>query len=47
MPNSVALTLFVLIVALFAADAMYLGWDLPVLVMEQVARLASWMAFWR
>lgn len=47
MSNSVALTLFVLIVALLVADTMFLGWGVPVLVMEQVARLSTWMAFWR
>ena len=47
MPNSVALSLFALIATLFAADFLLLGWGLPVLVMEQLARLIQWMAFWR
>lgn len=47
MPNSVALTLFALIAALFAADFALFGWGLPVLVMEQLARLIHWLAFWR
>ena len=47
MPNQVAFTLFVLILALLAADLLWLGWGLPVLAMEQIARLSEWMAFWR
>ena len=47
MTNAVALTLFALIIALFVADAFFLNWGLPVFVMEQLARLTEWLAFWR
>lgn len=47
MTNSVALTFIALIIALLLADAYFLGWGIPVLAMEQLARLTRWLAFWR
>ena len=45
--NWVALILGLIVIAVFVADAAYFGLDLPVLVMEQIARLSQWMTFWR
>jgi hypothetical protein len=47
MPNKVAITLVLMIVALVVADQIWLGGQVPVLAMEQIARLSQWMAFWR
>lgn len=47
MTNTIALWLVIAVVALFAADALFLGWDLPVLLGRQLLRLLDWVAFWR
>ena len=47
MDNTVAMILIAAIATAFAADAFFIGWGLPVFVMEQVVRLSHWLAFWR
>ena len=47
MTNIIALWLAVLIVALFAADLLYVGWDLHIARGRQLLRLLDTVAFWR
>ncbi|WP_164744752.1 hypothetical protein [Nioella ostreopsis] len=47
MTNIIALWLAVLIVALFAADFLYFGWDLHIELGRQMLRLLDTVAFWR
>jgi hypothetical protein len=47
MTNTIALWLAVLIVALFAADLLYFGWDLHIALGRQLLRLLDTLAFWR
>ncbi|MFV1876032.1 hypothetical protein [Nioella sp.] len=47
MTNIIALWLAVLIVALFAADFLYFGWDLHIALGRQLLRLLDTVAFWR
>lgn len=47
MTNSIVISLFVLIVAIFVMDAMLLHDDLPVIVGKRALDLIEWVAFWR
>lgn len=47
MNGKAALFLAIVIVGLFVADAVYLGWDLPTFVGKRLAELIDWIAFWR
>lgn len=47
MTNTLALWLAALIIAVFAADLLYFGWDLHIVLGRQLLRLLDWMAFWR
>jgi len=47
MTNQIALVLGLLILALFAADALVLHWGLPLLLGKQVAGLIEYLSFWR
>ena len=47
MTNTVALWLGGTILAFFAADALVLGWNLPVVLGQQFLDLLAWVAFWR
>lgn len=47
MNNKVALVLAILIAGLFAADAFYLDWNLPVFLGKKLSELSQWLAFWR
>lgn len=47
MTNRIALWLGLAILALFLADALVLGWGLPVIIGRLLIRLIDWMAFWR
>jgi len=47
MTNTIALWLILALIALFAADYLFLGWDLPVTIGRLLLRLLDWLAFWR
>lgn len=47
MNTYVALWTAGLILALFAADILFLDWDLWVNGMKQLIRVMNWLAFWR
>ena len=47
MTNRIALTLALLIVALFVADALVLHWNLPVFLGRKFAALIEYHSFWR
>jgi hypothetical protein len=47
MNTTAALWIGGFILALFAADHFYFGWDLWVNGMKQLIRLMNWLAFWR
>ncbi|WP_199559107.1 hypothetical protein [Nioella nitratireducens] len=46
MTNTIAIWIVVLVLGVFAADFLYFGWDLPVLVGRQLLRLVDWVSFW-
>jgi hypothetical protein len=47
MTNTIALWLGAIIIALFIADAVWLEWGLPILIMKQLTILIDWLAVWR
>ena len=47
MTNRIALTLALLIVVLFVADALMLHWNLPVFLGRKFAALIEYLSFWR
>lgn len=47
MTNTIAFWLAALIVAIFAADFLYFGWDLHIVLGRQLLRLLELIAFWR
>ncbi|MDS9468656.1 hypothetical protein RGQ15_13905 [Paracoccus sp. MBLB3053] len=47
MTNSIAIGLGLLILALFALDALVLHLDLPVFLGKQFAALIEYLSFWR
>ncbi len=46
MTNTIAIWIIVIVVGAFAADFLFLGGDLPVLVGRQLMRLVDWLSFW-
>jgi hypothetical protein len=47
MTDRIALWLAALVIAVFAADALWFHWDLPVFLGRELARTSEWIAFWR
>ncbi|MEL6584896.1 MAG: hypothetical protein AAFQ36_13790 [Pseudomonadota bacterium] len=47
MNTTVALWIGGIILAIFAADYLFFGWDLWVFLMKQLVALMHWLAFWR
>jgi hypothetical protein len=47
MTNSIALALLVLILGLFAADQLWLGWDMPLLAARSLDGFIEHLSFWR
>lgn len=47
MTNQIALVLGLLILGLFAADALVLHWGLPVLLGKELASMIEYLSFWR
>ncbi len=47
MTTKIALVLFVLIVAVFVADAYWLHLDMGLVIGQQLFRLIDWVALWR
>lgn len=47
MTNRIALILGLLIVTLFAVDALVLHWNLPVFLGKKFAGLIEFLSFWR
>lgn len=47
MTQTTALWIAAVILALLAADLLWLGWDIPLAVGRQLVVLVDWMAFWR
>ena len=41
------ITIFVLILLIFAADALWFHWDLPVFVGKQFVGIVEYLSFWR
>ena len=47
MTNGIALTLVLMVAALFLADAFFLHWNLPVFLGKQMAAMIEFLSFWR
>ncbi|MBK4215289.1 hypothetical protein JJJ17_05045 [Paracoccus caeni] len=47
MTNSIAITLFFLIVAIFAVDHFWLHQDLPLIVAKSFDSFIEYLSFWR
>ncbi|GLK63850.1 MULTISPECIES: hypothetical protein [Paracoccus] len=47
MTNQIALVLGLLIIGLFAVDALFLHWGLPVFLGKQLVSLIEYLSFWR
>ena len=47
MTNRISIVLVLLIIAIFAIDAIFLGGTLPVLLGKRVAELIEYLSFWR
>ncbi|WP_295043888.1 hypothetical protein [uncultured Paracoccus sp.] len=47
MTNPIAIALLILILGLFAADQLWLHWDLPVLAGRSMDGLIEYLVFWR
>lgn len=47
MTNRIAITIALLILALFLADALVFHWGLPVLIGKQMVRIVEYLRFWR
>lgn len=47
MTNKIAIGLALVIVALFAADALAFGGTLPVVLGRRLVQFITWLAFWR
>ncbi len=47
MTNRIALVLGLMILALFIADAIFLHWNLPVVMGKKIAELIEYLSFWR
>ncbi len=47
MTNRVAIWLALVIAAVYAADRIWLHWDLPILIGRYLVGLIDYLAFWR
>ncbi|KGJ04097.1 hypothetical protein SAMN04487972_11482 [Paracoccus halophilus] len=47
MTNQIAVILGLMILALFLADALFLGWGLPVLAGKALVSSIEYLSFWR
>ncbi|MCJ1900974.1 MULTISPECIES: hypothetical protein [Paracoccus] len=47
MTNQIALVLGLLVLGLFAADALVLHWNLPLFLGKEFASLIEYLSFWR
>ncbi len=47
MTNQITIALLLLVLALFAADALVLHWNLPLFLGKEVAGLIEYLSFWR
>ena len=47
MTNSIAIALLVLVLALFAADQLWMDWDLPLLAARWMDGFIEHVSFWR
>ncbi|MFI0395453.1 hypothetical protein [Paracoccus jiaweipingae] len=47
MTNGIALTLALMVLAVFAVDAIWLGGGLPVFMGRKLLALIEWVEFWR
>ncbi|WP_207099636.1 hypothetical protein [Paracoccus shandongensis] len=47
MTNTIAIALLVLILGLFAADQLWLQWQLPLMAARTVDSLVEYLIFWR
>lgn len=47
MTNAIAIALLVLILGLFAADQMWLQWQLPLMAARMADGLIEYLSFWR
>lgn len=47
MTNAIALVLGLLILAIFAADALFMGGKLPLFLGKEFAALVEFLSFWR
>lgn len=47
MTNRISIILGLMILALFAADALVLHWNLPVFLGKKFATLIEYISFWR
>lgn len=47
MTNAIAITLALLIAAIFAIDAMFFGASLPVFLGKRLAEFIEYLSFWR
>ncbi|MBY0136686.1 hypothetical protein [Paracoccus yeei] len=47
MTNPIAIVLGLLILAALAADALFLHWNLPVVIGKRLAELIEYLSFWR
>ena len=41
------IAIFMLIVLIFVADALWLHWDLPILIGREFVRFVEYLSFWR
>lgn len=47
MTNQITIVLAVLMLGFFAADALFLHWNLPVFLGRELAGLIEYLSFWR
>lgn len=47
MTNQITIVLVLLVLGLFAADALVLHWNLPLLAGKEFAGLIEYLSFWR
>ncbi len=47
MTNQLALIFALAIIAVFAADHYYFGWELHIILGKKLADLSNYIAFWR
>jgi len=47
MTNRIALTLALIILAIFSADFLVFGWDLHIFLGKKLSEFSEYLAFWR